>query len=208
MPALKKAKEVERVIERIRRKMKPWGITVTFLAGELGVSRQYAWQIVHYRTFLSQERILEIEKVVDSIIVKRKHLSTFGERLRAARISAGFTLKQVASMIGYSWVGVERWEKNICLPKPGVLWHLCTVYCIGEDWLMESPAVAVRPRAASFGARERNSAVGIRGELVDALRPNSIIAPVGSLGHHTTFPTPRQFVHGQRRLEKTQRKDT
>ena len=207
MPMPKRVKEVESVIERIRRKMKPWGITVTFLAGELGVSRQYAWQIVHYRTFLSLDRILQIEKVVDAIIAKRKHLSTFGERLRASRISAGFTLKQVATMIGYSWVGVERWEKNICLPKPGVLWHLCTVYCIGEDWLMESPATAARPRGAAFGARERKAAIGIRGELVDALRPNPVIASAGSLGHHTTFPAPRHFVNGPRRLAKAGTKE-
>lgn len=205
MPIPKRVKEVERVIERIRTKMKPWGVTVTFLAVELGVSRQYAWQIVEYKTFLSLDRVLEIEKVVDSIIAKRKHLSTFGERLRAARISAGFTLKQVAAMIGYSWVGVERWEKNICLPKPGVLWHLCTVYCIGEDWLTPAPAATERHRGSAFGARK--GAVGIRGELVDALRPHPVITAGGGYGHHTTFPPPRHFVDAPRRLAKADRKD-
>jgi transcriptional regulator with XRE-family HTH domain len=122
--------------------MRPWGITVTFLAQQLGVSRQYAWQIVHYRTFLSLKKALEIERVIDAIIVQKKHLTTFGERLRAARISAGLTLKQVADLIGYSWVGVERWEKNICLPKPGVLWHLFNLYGLASDPWQRSTAIA------------------------------------------------------------------
>ncbi len=108
--------------------MKRWGITVSFLAGQLGVSRQYAWQVVHYRAPLSTEKAAEIERVVDTIIVQRRHIRSFGEQLRAARIASGLTLKQVADMIGYSWVGVERWEKNICRPKPGVLWHLFMLY--------------------------------------------------------------------------------
>jgi transcriptional regulator with XRE-family HTH domain len=130
-----RSKEVEAVVDRIRAKMRPWGITVTFLASQLGVSRQYAWQIVHNRSFLSVDRALEIERVVDTIISQKRHLTTFGERLRAARVSAGYTLKQVAELIGYSWVGVERWEKNVCLPKPGVLWHLFSLYGVtGDQW--------------------------------------------------------------------------
>jgi hypothetical protein len=31
-------------------------------------------------------------------------------------------------------VGVERWEKNICRPKPSVLWHLLTLYGVAEEW--------------------------------------------------------------------------
>ena len=65
---------------------------------------------------------------VDTIIAQRKHMRSFGEQLRAARIASGLTLKQVADMIGYSWVGVERWEKDVCRPKPGVLWHLFMLY--------------------------------------------------------------------------------
>jgi plasmid maintenance system antidote protein VapI len=124
----KKQTEVQEVVQRINTKMRQWGITVTFLAQHMGVSRQYAWQIVHYRTFLSRERALEIERHLDGIIAQQLHLRSFGDRLRAARLAAGLTLKEVASMIGYSWVGVERWERNICRPKPGVLWHLLNVY--------------------------------------------------------------------------------
>lgn len=90
---MRRVPEVDEVVQRIQKKMKPWGITLSYLAGRLGVSRQYAWQIVHYRTILSRAKALEIEKAVDTIIDERAHVRTFGDRLRAARISAGYTLK-------------------------------------------------------------------------------------------------------------------
>ncbi len=133
MSPLKREREVERIVDRIRQKMQPWGITIRFLSSRLGVSRQYAWQIVHYRTFLSVRRAVEVERVVDSIIAGEAHIATFGQRLRAARVSAGLTLKEVAGMIGYSWVGVERWEKDLCLPKPGVLWQLIIIYLVRSN---------------------------------------------------------------------------
>ena len=142
MRGMRRSQEVEDVIQRIRTKMKPWGITVSYLADQLGVSRQYAWQVVHYRTLVSLDKAQEIERKVDAIIEDGAHVRTFGDRLRAARISAGLTLKEVAAMIGYTWVGVERWEKNVCLPKPGVLWHLCSLYHVGEEWFTG----AVTPR--------------------------------------------------------------
>jgi transcriptional regulator with XRE-family HTH domain len=120
--------EVHTIVNRLKGKMKPWGVTISFLAAELGVSRQYAWQILNNGTPLSVERAREVEEIVDGIIAAGSHLGTLGARLRAARNAAGFTLKEVADLIGYSWVGVQRWEKDICLPKPGVLWHLMQVY--------------------------------------------------------------------------------
>jgi transcriptional regulator with XRE-family HTH domain len=54
--------------------------------------------------------------------------------MRAARIRAGFTLKEAAGLIGYTWVAVQRWEKDVCLPKPGVLLHLRSVYGAEEPW--------------------------------------------------------------------------
>lgn len=127
--------QVEEVILRAASKMKHWGITVTYLSTQLGVSRQYAWQVMYYRTLVSRAKALQVEAAIDSIIASQSHMQTFGDRLRAARVSKGLTLKKVADKIGYSWVGVERWEKNICLPKPGVLWHLRTLYGVDENWL-------------------------------------------------------------------------
>lgn len=159
---MRRVPEVDEVVQRIVKKMKPWGITLSYLAQNLGVSRQYAWQIIHYRTILSRAKALEIEKAVDRIIEERAHVRTFGDRLRAARISAGFTLKEVGSMIGYTWVGVERWEKNQCVPKPGVLWHLCNLYCVGEDWFKEC---FPQDGTAVKGGFRYDHRMGIRGEL-------------------------------------------
>ena len=150
MAAVRRTLEIEAIVDRIRMKMKPWGITLAHLARQLGVSRQYAWQIVHERTPLSVERALAIEQTVNRIIEEQSHMQTFGDRLRAARISAGLTLKQTAAMIGYTWVGVQRWEKNLCVPKPGVVWHLCTLYRVGEEWFtgcfpLHEPDVLSRP---------------------------------------------------------------
>ena len=130
--------QVEEIIMRSASKMRHWGITVTYLASQLGVSRQYAWQVMYYRTLVSRAKALEVEAALDSIIAQQRHVKTFGDRLRAARISKGLTLKDVAGQIGYSWVGVERWEKNVCLPKPGVLWHLRALYEVDENWLPPS----------------------------------------------------------------------
>ena len=182
MGSVKRLPEVQQVVERIRKNMRRWGISVSFLARQLDVTRQYAWQIVHYRTPLSVDRALEIEKVIDGIVTRRTHLRTFGDRLRAARVSAGLTLKEAASMIGYTWVGVERWEKNVCRPKPGVLWHLCSVYGIpivslagnGEAPTL-SPSAGMHP--------------GIRAELAASLAASaSDGAPAGM-----NAPPPRRI---------------
>ena len=132
MPINVQSKESAAIIGRARALMNQWGITHSFLASELGVSRQYVWQVLNGRIPLSHTKAQSISKTVETIVTHETHLTSFGARLRAARLSAGLTLKQVASMIGYSWVGVERWEKDICLPKPGVLWHLFTLYGVHD----------------------------------------------------------------------------
>jgi len=120
---------------RIRTQMRPWGVTITDIAMEMGVSRQYIWQILYGKTPVSERKALEVASFVERLIDRCKSASSLGDRLRRARIASGFTLKQVATLIGYSWVAVERWEKGVCLPKPGVLWHLRHVYGVGENWL-------------------------------------------------------------------------
>lgn len=127
--------QVEEILSRSVSKMKQWGITVTYLASQLGVSRQYAWQVMYHRTMVSRSKAIQVEATVDAIIAHQSHVQSFGDRLRAARISKGLTLREVADRIGYSWVGVERWEKNVCLPKPGVLWHLQNLYGVDKDWM-------------------------------------------------------------------------
>jgi transcriptional regulator with XRE-family HTH domain len=138
---------VQAAITRIRSTMKEWGITNAQLAFAMRVSRQYLWQVVHRRVHLSLERADEVERTLNRLVAERRHHSTFGERLRAARRSAGFTLKEVASMIGYSWAGVERWEKDLCRPKPGVLWHLMSIYNASSA-LFEEPSPVRSVQAA------------------------------------------------------------
>lgn len=126
--AMQQQVDVARRMQRVRDDMKRWGVTNAFLAAQLGVSRQYVWQALHGRTPLSSARAEEIARHVDRIITGRAHMRSFGEQLRAARVASGMTLKQVAGLIGYSWVGVQRWERDVCRPKPGVLWHLFSLY--------------------------------------------------------------------------------
>ena len=180
MSRFKRLPDVQLVAERIRKNLRRWGIGVSFLARHLNVTRQYAWQIVHYRTPLSVERAEEIERAVDTIISQRLHLGTFGDRLRAARVAAGLTLREVAEMIGYTWVGVERWEKNVCRPKPGVLWHLCTVYEIpigafGQGAMNPNSSTALRPGIRSVLAE---SFMAEDGALREGMRPR---LPFGSM---------------------------
>ena len=120
-------------VESISGKMDEWGVSHTFLAGQLGVSRQYVWQVLNQPTALSPVKARLIEEVVDLIIERQMHLRTLGDRLRAARRAAGLTLKDVASKIGYSWVVIQRWEKNVCLPGIEVLLRLCSVYGVSFE---------------------------------------------------------------------------
>jgi len=169
--ASKLMREAEEVVDRIRTKMKQWGITSTFLAAQLGVSRQYSWQIIHYRTFLSVERALEIEGTVDAIISQQKHVRTVGDRLRAARVAAGLTLKEVARAIGYTWVGVERWEKNVCRPKPSVLWHVLTLYGVAGDWPGVESLTPIRNREGGLGFE-----TPVHVKLAEALRSDAEVS--------------------------------
>lgn len=79
--------------------------------------------------------------------------ASFGAHLRAARISAGFTLKEIAGLIGYTWVAVQRWEKDVCLPKPGVLLHLRSLY--GAQELLESHSSPALPHHTPLRLQSR-----------------------------------------------------
>jgi transcriptional regulator with XRE-family HTH domain len=124
---------VAAAVERVAGKMDEWGVSHSFLAGRLGVSRQYVWQVLNNPAALSTAKAGVIEDAVDLIIERQMHLRTLGDRLRAARRAAGLTLKEVASQIGYSWVVIQRWEKNVCLPGLEVLLRLCGVYGISFE---------------------------------------------------------------------------
>jgi transcriptional regulator with XRE-family HTH domain len=194
MPTFKRLPDVQAVVDRIRKNQRRWGISAAFLARHLKVTRQYAWQIVHYRTPLSVTRAVEIEGAVERIIGQRLHLRTFGDRLRAARLSAGLTLREVAGMIGYTWVGVERWEKNICRPKPGVLWHLCMVY--------EIPINAIDMAA---GTASTSSALrpGIRRELAESFMSDHGFLQQATERRSATETSPPRGVNSEPYVSKS-----
>ena len=178
MESQQRGNEVSELLLRTRGKMKRWGITVSYLARQMGVSRQYAWQLVHQRTLVSEERARDLDRSVEAIIRRREHLTSFGDRLRAARLAAGFTLKEVAALIGYSWVGVERWELDVCLPKPGVLWHLLALYGVSQGGFEPVPA-SPSPHGGSSGHRSTAETPGAREELALSLRATT--SPSGSM---------------------------
>lgn len=127
-------------VHDLRRRARQWGLTPAVVARRLGVSRQYVWQVLHNSTRITESRLARLEAAVDELIELRRNPRTFGQRLRTARLSAGMTLQETAHLIGYSWVAIERWEKDVCLPKPGVLWHLRQLYMVGENWLPHASA--------------------------------------------------------------------
>ena len=83
------------------------------------------------------------------------YTATIGSQLRAARVRAGFTLKEIAVLIGYTWVAVQRWEKDVCLPKPGVLLHLRSVY--GAQELRKSQNPPSFPQHTPLRLHSRNT---------------------------------------------------
>jgi len=125
--------DMSAAVHTMRAKMAEWGISPTFLARSLGVSRQYVWQVLNAPSSLSAGKAKALEEAIDMIIEKQMHLRTLGERLRAARRSAGMTLKEVAKTMGYSWVVIERWETNVALPTLQVLLTLCGVYGVSFE---------------------------------------------------------------------------
>lgn len=135
MRGLSRDPELSHRLSALRTRLRAWGLSVAEIAQDLGVSRQYVWQVLHKRLPVSSRRVDEIERQVEERIQLERAQNSAGQRLRRARVAAGLTLKQAASAIGYSWVAVERWERDVCLPKPGVLWHLRHVYGAGEDWI-------------------------------------------------------------------------
>jgi len=178
---------------RIRRKLTSGGITISYLARALGTSRQYAWQVLHQRTCLSLARVLEIERAVDSIVAHQAHIRSFGDRLRAARRGAGLTLKETASLIGYSWVAVERWEKGICLPKPGVLWHLASVYGLPSGWLTTGAGNSRN----SFGSAPHGP--DGRAPFPEGLRRGDRLSRATIAAHHDPDRKHSRLMFGQRK---------
>jgi transcriptional regulator with XRE-family HTH domain len=192
--AVKRSGQIDEIVARVRSKMIRNGVALSFLARAAGTSRQYIWQILHGRTFLSRERIAGIERLVDSIIERQAHVVSFGDRLRAARRSAGLTLKEVAAVIGYTWVAVQRWEKDVCLPKPGVLWHLASVYGLPGGWLTEG----VNGKGTQAARRANKEATdGVIEGIIRVGQPQRTGRVAAA--HHIPNPKHSEHLFGQRK---------
>jgi len=110
-------------VRELDSKSRGLGIALPSLAGELGISPRY-----HPRTRGSGGSF-----TID--ISPAEPLPTLGWRLRSARVASGLSLKGAAEKIGYTCTSVARWEKDRCLPKPGVLLHLCRLYGVSFNML-------------------------------------------------------------------------
>jgi|WetSurMetagenome_2_1015567.scaffolds.fasta_scaffold334619_2 transcriptional regulator with XRE-family HTH domain len=120
--------------EHLREELRRRGISVAEFARGAGCSRQFAWQVLS-GTVSASDTVLRRFETVLAQSINADLDPTIGRRLRRARRRAGLTLKETAAMIGYTWIAVERWEQNVCLPKPGVLLHLCQVYGEDASWI-------------------------------------------------------------------------
>jgi hypothetical protein len=141
--------------EAMRRKLKSWGITVPALAASLGVSGEYVRGVLENGATAVPETACAFEQAIARLVDERRRNSSFGTQMRAARIGAGYTLKEIAGLIGYTWVAVQRWEKDVCLPKPGVLLHLRSLYGADEQW--EVRGASPLPRRIPLHLHSRTS---------------------------------------------------
>lgn len=68
---------------------------------------------------------------------------TFGERLKEARKTAGFTQRQLADKIEVSNTSISNWEKGVSCPDPDTIQHLCWALNVQPNYFfsMDPPHV-------------------------------------------------------------------
>jgi transcriptional regulator with XRE-family HTH domain len=102
-----------------------WRLEYGALASRLGIAEAQLWDHLHRLTHRGALRLDGAVGLGEQGV---------GEKLRSARRRVGLSLKQAARLTGYTPAAVQRWEKEKCLPKPGVLLLLCSVYAtLAED---------------------------------------------------------------------------
>ena len=65
--------------------------------------------------------------------------TTFGQNLRAARLAAGLSQKQLAERIGAKHNSVSNWENGINSPSQAAIETLCRVLDTRPDLLFGTP---------------------------------------------------------------------
>ena len=64
-----------------------------------------------------------------------------GERVRAARLQAGMTQRQLGEQVGVSNVSISDWERGISQPSITLLWQLASTLGVSMGSLLRQPLV-------------------------------------------------------------------
>ncbi|MCK5573987.1 MAG: hypothetical protein KAJ12_14550, partial [Bacteroidetes bacterium] len=92
------------------------------------------------------------------------------------------------NLIGYSWVGVQRWERDQCLPKPGVLWHLLNLYGVaGQNGGDLAFPVTGALSGSSVSRSSNEHTVGVLGELPQMMQWNQKLLGSSNLGDRPPY---------------------
>ena len=59
--------------------------------------------------------------------------------LRAARVNAGYTQKEAASLLKISQCTLHNWEKGLSMPKANQIAAICDLYGVTYDMLIFLP---------------------------------------------------------------------
>jgi len=95
----------------------------------------------------------------------------FAERIRAARLLAGLSQREVGARVGVTAMAISKYETGQMVPSSGVLLRLAETLGVGIEFFLRP--VLVRPRALSFRrhprlpAREREQAGAAAAEWIE-----------------------------------------
>jgi transcriptional regulator with XRE-family HTH domain len=76
-------------------------------------------------------------------------VTTFGQRLRRARLAKGLTQDEVARHLGIRRVNVTKWESDDYMPGTRRIGALAAVLEVSEDWLLSDKGDPPAPSPTS-----------------------------------------------------------
>jgi transcriptional regulator with XRE-family HTH domain len=60
--------------------------------------------------------------------------------LKAARLNAGYSQKEAASLLGVSHCTMSKWERGVSMPKANQIDAICELYNVTYDMLIFLPS--------------------------------------------------------------------
>lgn len=96
----------------------------------------------------------------------------FGEKIRAARKSAGLTQRQLADRLGVSNTSVCNWEKDLSRPDADTIHSLCQILGLSPNSFYgaaEGPSAPVQAANPVTDADIKFALFGGDGEITDAM---------------------------------------